>query len=175
MLADIETMESMLTSTLSFVRGVDDAEASETVDLDLTLQTVCDLVSDLGGNVDYQGPGRCRYRCKPQAIMRALTNVVANAAKYGDVARVVLRRDTVNGFEIDVADDGPGIPDAEKRKVFEPFYRAASARDRDSEGMGLGLSIARSIVLAHGGSIELRDVAPNGLLVRIALPEAPSS
>jgi len=175
MLADIETMESMLTSTLSFVRGVDDAEASETVDLDLTLQTVCDLVSDLGGNVDYQGPGRCRYRCKPQAIMRALTNVVANAAKYGDVARVVLRRDTVNGFEIDVADDGPGIPDAEKRKVFEPFYRAASARDRDSEGMGLGLSIARSIVLAHGGSIELRDAAPHGLLVRIALPEAPSS
>lgn len=174
MLADIETMESMLTSTLSFVRGVDDAEASETVDLDLTLQTVCDLVSDLGGEVLYEGPARCKYRCKPQAMMRALTNVVANAAKYGDCVAVALRRDA-QGYVIEIADDGPGIPAAEKGKVFEPFYRSASARDRDSEGMGLGLSIARSIVLSHGGAIELEDVTPHGLRVRIVLPEAPTS
>jgi signal transduction histidine kinase len=175
MLADIEAMESMLASTLSFVRGVDDAEASEMVDLDLTLQTVCDMISDVGGNVAYEGRGRCRYRCKPQALMRALTNVVANAAKYGDDARVLLRHEAPLGYVIDTLDDGPGIPDAEKRKVFEPFYRTAAARDRDSEGMGLGLSIARSIVLSHGGSIELHDVAPHGLHVRIVLPEAPSS
>lgn len=174
MLADIETMESMLASTLSFVRGVDDAEASETVDLDLTLQTVCDLVSDLGGEVLYEGPARCKYRCKPQAMMRALTNVVANAARYGDRVRVALRRDA-QGYVIEIADDGPGIPAAEKGKVFEPFYRSVSARDRDSEGMGLGLSIARSIVLSHGGSIELEDVVPHGLRVRIVLPEAPLS
>jgi signal transduction histidine kinase len=175
MLADIETMEAMLTSTLSFVRGVDDAEGQEAVDLDLALQTVCDLISDVGGDVAYDGASRCRYLCKPQAMMRALTNVIANAAKYGHHARVALRRSADPGFVIDVEDDGPGIPDQEKAKVFEPFYRTAVARDRDSEGMGLGLSIARSIILSHGGSIELRDAVPHGLIVRITLPEAPAA
>ena len=173
MLADIEAMEAMLTSTLSFVRGVDDAEGQEAVDLDLALQTVCDLISDVGGDVTYDGPSRCRYLCKPQSMMRAFTNVIANAAKYGDHARVVLRREPGLGFVVEVEDDGPGIPDGEKQKVFEPFYRTTAARDRDSEGMGLGLSIARSIILSHGGSIELRDATPHGLVVKIVLPEAP--
>jgi len=172
MLADIESMESMLTSTLSFVRGVEDAEAAEDVDLDLTLQTVCDMITDVGGSVSYEGPPRCRYLCKPQAMMRALTNVIANAAKYGKQARVRLERTSGAGYTIEVADDGPGLPDEEKPKVFEPFYRTQSARDRDSQGMGLGLSIARSVVLSHGGTIELKDALPHGLVVRIMLPAA---
>ena len=172
MLADVEAMENMLSSTLSFVRGVDDAEAHDTVDLALLLQTVCDMVSDLGGDVHYAEPARARYRCKPQAMMRALTNVVANAVKYGRRARVTLSRSVDAGFVIEVEDEGPGIPDQEKPKVFEPFYRTAAARDVDNQGMGLGLSIARSIILGHGGTIELRDRAPSGLRVRIELPEA---
>ncbi len=171
MLADIEIMESMLSSTLSFIRGVDEVEATDVVDLDSLLQTVCDLVSDLGGEVGYAGFGRSRYHCKPQAMMRALTNVVANAVKYGGGANVTLGRSS-EGFVIDVEDEGPGIPDTEKTKVFEPFYRTASARETDRQGMGLGLSIARSIILAHGGTIELHDRQPRGLRVHIRLPEA---
>jgi signal transduction histidine kinase len=170
-LADIEIMESMLTSTLSFIRGVDEVETAEIVNLDSLLQTVCDLVSDTGGDVAYSGPGRCRYYCKQQSMMRALTNVVANAAKYGSRAEVVLSRSERGGFKIEIADDGPGIADAEKIKVFEPFYRTAVARDTDRQGMGLGLSIARSIILAHGGTIELHDRQPVGLIVLITLPE----
>jgi signal transduction histidine kinase len=170
-LGDIEIMESMLTSTLSFIRGVDDVEAAEVVDLDSLLQTVCDLVSDTGGEVSYAGPGRSRYYCKPQSMMRALTNIVANAAKYGAHAEVSLSRNATGGFEIEIADDGPGIADAEKAKVFEPFYRTAIARDTDRQGMGLGLSIARSIILAHGGTIELRDRTPCGLSVIVTVPE----
>lgn len=170
-LSDIEIMESMLTSTLSFIRGVDDVEAAEIVDLDSLLQTVCDLVSDTGGDVAYAGPGRCRYYCKPQSMMRALTNVVANAAKYGERAEVSLERLPEGGFIIEIADNGPGIAEAEKAKVFEPFYRTAAARDTDRQGMGLGLSIARSVILAHGGSIELRDRAHRGLIVTVSLPE----
>lgn len=171
MLDDIESMEHMLSSTLSFVRGVDDAEAHEAVDLELLLQTVCDMVSDLGGDVQYEGSARGRYRCKPHAMMRALTNVIANAAKYGLSARVRLVRES-GAFVVEVEDQGAGIPDAEKARVFEPFYRASTARDVDSRGMGLGLPIARSIILGHGGTIELRDRMPHGLLVRIVLPEA---
>jgi signal transduction histidine kinase len=177
MLADIERMEAMLSSALAFIRGLEEEmDAPDAVDLDSLLQTACDMVSDLGGDVSYSGPARCRYHCRPQAMLRALTNVVSNAAKYGRSAQVSLRREPGAGYQIEVQDDGPGIPDAEKDKVFEAFYRSAGAREVDSEGMGLGLSIARSIVLAHGGTIELRDRKPVGLTVRIALPEtAPST
>jgi signal transduction histidine kinase len=170
-LADVEIMESMLTSTLSFIRGVDEVEAAEIVDLDSLLQTVCDLVSDTGGEVAYSGPGRSRYYCKQQSIMRALTNIVANATKYGPRAEVTLSRSEPGRFKIEIADDGPGIADVEKTKVFEPFYRTAVARDTDRQGMGLGLSIARSIILAHGGTIELQDRQPCGLIVVVTLPE----
>ncbi len=170
MLADIEAMQFMLTSALSFVRGVDDAERREVVDLDSLLQTVCDLVSDLGGDVTYGAPRRSNYYCKPQAMLRALTNVVTNAAKYGEHARVTLQRVAETGFIIEIEDDGPGIPDGEKSKVFEPFYRTDEARESDRQGMGLGLSIARSVILAHGGVIELRDREPTGLIVHIFLP-----
>ncbi len=172
MLADIETMHAMLTSAQSFIRGVDDAEAREVVDLDSLLQTVCDLICDLGGDVTYGSASHCRYHCKPQAMLRALTNIVANAAKYGEHATVSLQEIRGVGFSIEVHDDGPGIPDAEKAKVFEPFYRTAEARESDRQGMGLGLSIARSIVLAHGGTIELRDRQPRGLTVHVFLPES---
>jgi signal transduction histidine kinase len=171
MLDDIETMESMLTSTLSFIRGVDEVESPEVVDLDSLLQTVCDLVADTGGHVTYNGPGRSRYPCRSQAMMRALTNVVGNAAKYGNQAYVSLEQLPSGGCCIEVSDEGPGIPDAEKVKVFDPFYRTAQALESDREGMGLGLAIARSIILAHGGSIELHDRTPTGLRVVILLPK----
>jgi signal transduction histidine kinase len=171
MLADIETMEAMLTSTLAFIRGAEEVEVQEVVDLDSLLQTACDLVTDLGGEVSYSGPARCRYRCKPQSMLRALTNVVSNAAKYGERARVRLHRMPGSGYAVEIEDDGPGIPESEKAKVFEPFYRTPSALESDSQGIGLGLSIARTIILAHGGTIELHDHAPHGLTVRVFLPD----
>ncbi len=171
MLADIESMENMLASSLSFIRGVDDAEAHDDVDLESLLQTACDMVSDLGGDVEYSGAVRSRYRCKPQALLRALTNVIMNATKYGYRARVTLARNSDSGFVVEIEDEGPGISNAEKGKVFEPFYRSDGARDADRQGMGLGLAIARSVILGHGGTIDLLDRKPCGLLVRIVLPK----
>jgi signal transduction histidine kinase len=170
MLQDVASMEYMLNSTLSFVRGVDDAEAQETVDLISVVQTACDTVADLGGEVRCSAQTPCRYRCKPHALMRALTNVIGNAVKHGGSARAALHVDSETGIIIDVDDEGPGIPDAEKEKVFEPFYRATTTVG-DAGGMGLGLAIARSVILGHGGSIELFDRSPTGLRVRITLPK----
>ncbi|HWZ64508.1 MAG TPA: ATP-binding protein [Steroidobacteraceae bacterium] len=172
MLDDIESMEGMLTSTMLFIRGVDDAEPHDVVDLASLLQTACDMVSDLGGSVEYSGAQRARYHCKPQALLRAFTNVIMNAAKYGHRAHVGLTRVPGSGFVVDVEDEGAGISNAEKCRVFEPFYRSDHARELDSHGMGLGLSIARSVILGHGGTIELLDRKPRGLHVRIVLPEA---
>ena len=72
---------------------------------------------------------------------------------------------------IEIEDDGPGISDARKEMMLEPFVRGDDARNMDeAAGFGLGLSIARSIVLAHGGELSLNDRQPNGLVVRIQLP-----
>jgi|SRR5580658_4432048 signal transduction histidine kinase len=171
MLEDIESMEQMLNSALSYLRGVDDPEAHEEVDLATLLQTACDTVTDLGGDAEYVGPSRGRYRCKPHAMMRAMTNVIANAARYGGSANVRLVKPASSGYVVEVEDRGPGIPDAEKNKVFEPFYRTSTGQTLNNQGMGLGLSIARSIVIGHGGTIELLDAIPRGLLVRIGLPQ----
>jgi signal transduction histidine kinase len=172
MLEDIEAMEHMLNSTLAYVRGVDDTEPQEVVDLALLVQTACDTVGDFGGDVIFALTPSCRYRCRPHALMRALTNVITNAVKHGGSARVALTTDDPLAVVIQVEDEGRGISEAEKGKVFEPFYRTASTLSTDQPGMGLGLSIARSIVLSHGGSIDLGDRAPTGLRVRIALPRA---
>jgi signal transduction histidine kinase len=172
MLEDIDAMEHMLNSTLAYVRGVDDTEPQEVVDLALLVQTACDTVGDLGGEVIMALAPTCRYRCRPHALMRALTNVITNAVKHGGSARVALTTDDPLAVVIEVEDEGRGISEAEKDKVFEPFYRSAWTSSTDLPGMGLGLSIARSIVLSHGGSIDLQDRTPTGLKVRIALPRA---
>jgi signal transduction histidine kinase len=106
------------------------------------------------------------------AEMASLSNVITNAVKHGGSARVALTTDDPLAVIIEVEDEGRGISQDEKDKVFEPFYRSAWTLSRNQPGMGLGLSIARSIVLSHGGAIDLEDRTPNGLRVRIALPRA---
>jgi signal transduction histidine kinase len=172
MLEDIEAMEYMLDSTLAYVRGVDDTEPQEMVDLGSLIQTACDTVIDLGGEVIFSPAPPCRYRCRPHALIRALTNVITNAVKHGGAAQVALTTDDPLAVVIKVEDEGCGISEAEKTKVFEPFYRSARTLSANQPGMGLGLPIARSIILSHGGSIDLEDRAPTGLRVRIALPRA---
>ena len=172
MLEDIDAMEHMLNSTLAYVRGVDDTEPQEVVDLASLVQTACDTVGDLGGEVIFALAPTCRYRCRPHALMRALTNVITNADKHGGSARVALTTDDPLAVVIEVEDEGPGISEAEKSQVFEPFYRSARTVNTHQPGMGLGLSIARSIILSHGGSIGLEDRAPSGLRARISLPRA---
>jgi signal transduction histidine kinase len=172
MLDDIEAMEYMLDSTLAYVRGVDDTEPQEMVDLAQLIQTACDTVSDLGDEVKFSPAPPCRYRCRPHALLRALTNVITNAVKHGGAPQVVLTTDDPLAVVIKVEDAGSGISEAEKARVFEPFYRSASTLSANRPGMGLGLPIARSIILSHGGSISLEDRTPTGLRVRITLPRA---
>jgi signal transduction histidine kinase len=107
---------------------------------------------------------------RPDDLHRSITNMVENAVRFGAGAtiRLSVSPDTVT---IDVEDDGPGISDARKDVMLEPFVRRDDARNMDeAAGFGLGLSIARSIVLAHGGELSLNDRQPHGLIVRIQLP-----
>jgi signal transduction histidine kinase len=111
---------------------------------------------------------------RPDDLLRSVTNVVENAVRFGAEASIRLGVSPDN-VTIDVEDDGPGIADARKDVMLEPFVRGDDARNMDeAAGFGLGLSIAQAIVLAHGGELTLHDREPHGLIVRITLPVAQS-
>ena len=170
MLADLDQMRSMLESVLSFLRNSPKLEAMTLVDVASTLQLVADQFADMGHKVSYAGPDHAMATARPDDLLRCVTNIVENAVRYG--GEVVIRLAVVQDhLTLDVEDDGPGISDAEKHTMLEPFARGDNARNMDqATGFGLGLSIARAIVIAHGGALSLHDRTPRGLVVRIDLP-----
>ena len=170
MLQDIATVNDMLGETLAYLRDGGQQEPVHLVDLPSLLQTICAQFADFGHDVSYQGPDRFAFACRAHALNRAVTNVVDNGVKHGAVVTVALRVVNANAVEIEVADDGPGIPAALRDKVFEPFFKGDSARSSSGRGgFGLGLSIARDIVRRHGGRIELVNEAPQGQAVRLSI------
>ncbi|MCP3373466.1 ATP-binding protein [Bradyrhizobium cajani] len=170
MLIDLDQMRSMLESVLSLLRNDRKIEAVTLVDIASTLQLIADQFGDMGHVVHYEGPVSATAAARPDDLHRGITNLVENAVRFG--AEVTIRLD-MSGTKlvIDVEDDGPGISDARKQEMLEPFVRGDDARTMDdSTGFGLGLSIARAIALAHGGELSLHDRAPHGLIVRMQLP-----
>jgi signal transduction histidine kinase len=160
----------MLDETLDYLREDGKSEPMSRVDLPSLLQTICWDFADIGDPVSYEGPARLACTVRPRALTRALTNIVENGVKHGTTVTVTLRGTGPEGIAITIADDGPGIPAALHDKVFEPFFKADSARTQNGGGFGLGLSIAQDIVKRHGGDISLLEREPAGLAVRILLP-----
>ncbi|MET0969866.1 MAG: ATP-binding protein [Tardiphaga sp.] len=171
MLRDLDQMRSMLEAVLSFLRGDRRLEDLTLTDIATTLQLIADQFADIGQTVSYQGPSHAMLMARPDDLHRAVTNLVENAVKFGGEARISLTMAAGSAI-IEVSDDGPGISDARKSAMLQPFVRGDDARNMDHEaaGFGLGLSIARAIVLAHSGELCLLDREPNGLIVRITLP-----
>ncbi len=173
MLADLDEMEAMVSATLAFGKDITTTEPVTRLDLASLLRTIVDEAADIDPDradaVDYQGPQHMPVSARPLALKRALSNLITNAMKYGDAARVTLHVPVKGMARIDVEDDGPGIPEAEMERVFEPFRRLETSRNRETGGSGLGMSIARNIVRAHGGDIVLSNQA-RGLRVTVTLP-----
>ena len=170
MLHDLDQMRSMLESVLSFLRNDRKLEAMTLVDVASTLQLVTDQFADMGHKIAYDGPQHAMAMVRPDDLHRSVTNLTENAVRFGAevTIRLSLASDTMT---IDVEDDGPGISDERKDVMLEPFVRGDNARNMDDvTGFGLGLSIARTIALAHGGELSLHDRRPHGLIVRIELP-----
>jgi signal transduction histidine kinase len=169
MLDDIALMDASIASAISYVREGGTVEAVEAADLPSIVETICDQFEDAGHSIVYEGPRRLTVRCLPLAVGRALTNLIDNAVKFG--ASVTVRIETAGAHvvSIEVEDDGPGIPDAEKLLVLEPFYRADAAR-RSVGGFGLGLAIVLAVARHHNGTLTLLDRAPHGLRARLTIP-----
>jgi signal transduction histidine kinase len=165
---ELDEMESMVRGALALFRGLNDEEALEPVDVNQLLETVRGEFTEMGKDVTLEGRAAAPLQGKPQALKRCLTNLVDNAVKFAGRAQILVRDGAQ--LEISVCDDGPGIPPDELEKVFEPFYRVESSRNRDTGGTGLGLSIARDLAQAHGGSLVLLNRAAGGLEARLTLP-----
>jgi signal transduction histidine kinase len=170
MLDDLDQMRGMLESVLSFLRNDRRLEAMTLADVASTLQLIADQFADMGRKVAYDGPAHAMATVRPDDLHRAVTNLVENAVRFGAEA-VIRLRVSADRLAIDVEDDGPGISDALKQNMLEPFVRGDEARNMDeSAGFGLGLSITNAIVLAHGGALSLHDRQPHGLVARMRLP-----
>ena len=168
---DLEEMEAMVSGTLDFMRGIENEERVQAIDIDALVQTLQADVEEIGGSVEIVGAALGPYAGKPQALKRCLGNVLDNAIKYGKSARVVVD-DNDARLTLRVQDEGPGIPESALENVFEPFYRVEPSRNRDTGGTGLGLTIARSIAENHGGSLSVRNRSEGGLEAILTLPRS---
>jgi signal transduction histidine kinase len=167
-LATLSEMEAILADTLSFARDEAADEQARPTDLAALLQSLIDDHADLGGDASYKGPERLNFICRPVSLKRALNNLIDNALKYGGSIEATLTS-TPGSAIIHIDDRGPGIPDDQLETVLTPFFRLESSRSRETGGTGLGLAVAKSIILAHGGELSLGNRPGGGLRASVML------
>jgi two-component system osmolarity sensor histidine kinase EnvZ len=163
MTADVADMERMIGAYLAFARG-EGVEQVEPVDLAALLESVAARARRSGADVATNLPPELTLPLRADATRRAITNLIDNARRYARHVVVTAAPQGTSSVLVTVDDDGPGIPPAQRETVFRPFETGAS------DGTGLGLTIARDIVRAHGGDIVLEDSPLGGLRARIRLP-----
>ncbi len=166
--SDVSEMEVMVEGYLAFARG-EGAEKPEPTDVTALLNEVVAQMTRDGAVIDLHIEETLKLPLQREAMRRCLTNLIANALRYGQHISIrVGRRKALT--EITIDDDGPGIPEARRGEVFKPFYRLDQSRNPDTGGTGLGLTIARDVVRNHGGDLTLEDAPGGGLRARITLP-----
>jgi signal transduction histidine kinase len=173
LVASIDKMEKIIASALEYLRGESRSEPHREVDLSALLASECNGFKEAGRQAEFVGETGVQYSCRPDALARAVRNLVENANKYGGGARVDLRVGA-ESLDISVSDTGPGIPAHEIDAALEPFRRLSKARESQQGGFGLGLAIVEAIVKGHDGELILTENSPSGLVATIRLPTVPS-
>lgn len=171
--ADLTSITHIVDEALAYSKDEVSDEPRTKIDLTSLLQTLVDDVpgaSFAPGSLDSKAA--VTLVGQPQALKRALMNLLNNAVLYGEQALVnwtLLRNAVGEQFVIDIADAGPGIPEADQQRVLEPYVRLEGSRNRATGGSGLGLAIVHNVVRRHRGTLSFkRDDA--GFHVRMALP-----
>jgi signal transduction histidine kinase len=168
---DLSEMEGMVSTTLGYMRGLDDREAVRPVDVASLLAALQADAEELGYKVSVRGEAHSPFPGKPEGLKRCLQNLLDNALRYAQDAELAVE-DNAKALTLYVRDRGPGIPADQLDRVFEPFFRLESSRNRGTGGTGLGLSIARNIAQSMGGDISLRNREGGGLEAKLTLPRA---
>jgi two-component system osmolarity sensor histidine kinase EnvZ len=168
LLIDVTDMEKMIHEYLDFARGGGGEQAVQ-VDTDTLLQEVVGKYRQNGRNVTLTSAPQTEITIFHNAMCRCLNNVIDNALRYGNQC-VISAQKMPRYVEIQIDDDGPGIPQENRELALQPFKRLDASRNLDTGGTGLGLSIVQDIVLRHGGELWLEDSSIGGLRVRLRLP-----
>lgn len=166
--SDVSEMERMLESYLSFARGEGKAQTEE-ISLNILLKEVVEKQVKAGQELDFHQESQVSCSCREDELIRAITNLLVNAKRYATHANMTLGQYRKMA-RIIIDDDGPGIPEKKRKEVFRAFCRLDESRNMHTGGVGLGMTIARDIILAHGGEITLNDSPMGGLRVIILLP-----
>ena len=165
---DLSEMEHMVDEYLAFARG-EGGEAAEAVPLRPLIEAVSEGARRMGAQVRVDADPDLTATARPNALKRALANLVMNAASHGERVEVAARRGP-QGLEIIVDDDGPGIPAEQHEEAFKAFARLDESRNQNIKGVGLGLAIARDVARGHGGDIILDRSPLGGLRATVRLP-----
>lgn len=177
--SDIDTMESMVNSVLDYLRGLEDHEARQNVDVQALLDAVAEDEQALGHAVKHvPAPAPWRpatlHAAKLLVLRRALGNLVDNAAAHAQQVQIWAGQDDRH-WCIAVEDDGPGIPQADLARATEAWVRLdPERRVGPGAGVGLGLAIVRDAAILHGGTLTLDNRAGGGLRAALLLPRAPT-
>ncbi|HEY0270835.1 MAG TPA: HAMP domain-containing sensor histidine kinase [Sphingomonas sp.] len=167
--ADIVEMKDMIGAALAFVRDTARPLRRQRLSLRALVESVADSMVDMGADVAVASGPDIVVEADVSAVKTLVANLVGNAVKFAGAARITIAR--VDGqAEIAVSDDGPGVPEAQIDRLFEPFYRLEPSRNRETGGSGLGLASARAVARAHGGDVTIANRAQGGLLARAVLP-----
>ena len=169
LLSDVMEMEHMVNGYLDFARGEGKEQTEETDIPDLIAKTVDSLRKD-GVALSFTANAPLTMNVRRNDFKRCLWNLITNAERYGTVVRVGLNVKE-HFAEIGIEDNGPGIPAEKRDDVFKAFFRLDESRNTQTGGVGLGLTITRDIVLAHGGKILMGDSALGGLKVLLIFPK----
>lgn len=168
-LNDICEMEKMLDGYLAFVSG-EGGEKAAFVDMNEMILSILNKFRNTQALIRYSTNDQVSaIQGREQALKRALTNVISNAFRYGKTIAVKLESNN-NKLEVTIDDDGPGIPEDKREDVFKAFFRLEESRNKETGGVGLGLSIAKDVITSHGGRIELFDSPMGGLRVLVSIP-----
>jgi two-component system osmolarity sensor histidine kinase EnvZ len=169
MKGDVAEMEHLIDEYLAFARG-EGGEAIEKVELGALLADVGAQAGRAGAEVSVQAEPDLTARVRPNALRRALSNLIMNAAGHARRIELIGRRDQDGGIEIVIDDDGPGIPEDRYDEALAPFGRLEENGGQNTKGVGLGLAIARDIIRGHGGDLTLDRSPLGGLRALVRAP-----
>lgn len=165
---DLQDMEKMINSYIDFVRG-NEKEPSARTSINEVLDKCAGIVRRHGHSIDCNIEGDIHLTLRPIAFERVLLNLLSNAEKYGSHIWLAAQR-VEDDLIITIDDNGPGLKPELREEVFKPFFRADTSRNLSTGGVGLGLTIAKDIILEHGGQLSLEESPHGGLRALIKLP-----
>ena len=169
LMRNLDELQALTEQVLSAAKGAG-GEKPRQVDLSALVESLCTDLDEMGEPVNWNNHSPAPISCRPNEIKRAVRNLVENAVAYGHKANVRIT-DTADGYDVLVEDEGPGIPEDERQRVFEPFVRLESSRNEATGGTGLGLTLVKAIAEGHGGAVKLENRPGGGLRARMHLPK----